>query len=57
MSDASPTASPVEAVNAEIRAYLLPRRGRPLWPAERAVYEALLARWEEAVRGGLGTAA
>ncbi|MFC5723388.1 hypothetical protein ACFP1Z_24805 [Streptomyces gamaensis] len=61
---ASPAKSPdplaaldAETVNQLIRAFLSARRGRVLTRAERAQYEALRARWVEAVRERFGKAA
>ncbi|MGW1195884.1 hypothetical protein ACWD4B_08475 [Streptomyces sp. NPDC002536] len=56
-SPASPARRDAAALNAEIRAFLSARRDRTLTREERAEYEALRARWVEAVRSGLGTAA
>ncbi|WP_344118146.1 hypothetical protein [Streptomyces blastmyceticus] len=46
-----------DALNAEIRAFLVARRGRALSSEERAEYEELRTRWVEAVRARYDTAA
>ncbi|MFH8751143.1 hypothetical protein ACH4GK_31615 [Streptomyces rimosus] len=43
--------------NAEIRAFMAARAGRPLWPEEQAEYERLLEAWAAAVRAELVQAA
>ncbi|MEW1654877.1 hypothetical protein [Streptomyces sp. NPDC093707] len=40
----SVTSATAEA-NARIRAFMVARAGRALWPEERAEYEQLLAAW------------
>lgn len=42
--------APADEANERIRAFMVARAGRPLWPEERAVYERLLEDWVVAVR-------
>jgi hypothetical protein len=47
---APPAADACDGVNEEIRAFMLARLGRSLWPEEAREYAVLLERWQRAAR-------